>query len=188
MASEIFFFMTKDDLLNMLTRVEESISVKYIENTAHYSPDIPIYDSLTDYEYLGISKTGNHQSESFLVLEKPDELHPEERRQFDGKIRYLVDQSNHPDSVALWLGGMYQDKFLVCGHMGTISASDKSKRIFNAFRKCIKAQCKYKSGRYYFSENVRSISDRVRLITISVKSPPEYDLKINLQEEKYGKS
>lgn len=186
MASEIYFFMTKEDLLHMLTRVEESIGVKYIENAAYYSKDIPIYDSLTDYEYLGISRTGDHQSESFLVLEKSEELHPEERLQFDGRMRYLVDQSNHSDSVGLWLGGMYRDKFLVCGHMGTISASDKSKRIFNAFRKCIKAQCKYKKGRYYFSDNVKEISGGVRLITISVKSPPEYDLKI--EEEENGKS
>lgn len=186
MSSEIYFFMTRDDLLHMLTRVEESIKVKYIENAAYYSKDIPIYDSLTDYEYLGISKTGDHQSDSFLVLEKSEELHPEERLQSDGKTRYLVDQSNHPDSAALWLGGMYQDKFLVCGHMGTISGSDTSKRIFNTFRKCIKAQCKYKKGRYYFSDNVKEISDKVRLITISVKSPPEYDLKI--EEEQYGKS
>lgn len=183
MASEIYFFMTRDDLLHMLTRVEESIGVKYIENTAHYSRDIPILDSLTDYEYLGISRTGDHQSESFFVLEKFEELHPEERLQFDGRMRYLVDQSNHPDSVALWLGGMYRDKFLVCGHMGTISASDKSKRLFNVFRKYIKSQCKYKSGRYCYSENVKEISDGVRLITINAKSPPEYDLKIDLQSD-----
>lgn len=178
MASEIFF-MTKDDLLCMLTNVEKSINVKYIENKAYYSKDIPYLDSLIDYEYLGISRTGDHQRESFFVMEKADELHPEERRQFDGRMRYLVDQSNRPDSVSLWLGGMYGDKFLVCGHIGTISSTDKSKRIFNVFRKFIKAQCKYKSGRYYFSENVKGISDKIRLITINVGQSPEYDLRID---------
>ncbi len=178
MASEIFF-MTKDDLLCMLTNVEKSINVKYIENKAYYSKDIPYLDSLIDYEYLGISRTGDHQRESFFVMEKADEFHPEERRQFDGRMRYLVDQSNHPDSVSLWLGGMYGDKFLVCGHIGTISSSDKSKRIFNVFRKFIKAQCKYKAGRYYYSDEVNELSDKgVRLITINAQSPPEYDLKI----------
>lgn len=157
----------------------KNLSMSNISKTRRITHrDIPIHDSLIDYEYLGISKTGDHQSESFLVMEKADGLHPEERRQFDGRMRYLVDQSNHPDSVSLWLGGMYRDKFLVCGHMGTISSSDTSKQIFNVFRKCIKAQCKYKSGRYYFSENVKGISDKIRLITINAGQSPEYDLKI----------
>lgn len=179
MAS-VFFFMTRDDLMYMLKRVESEISVKYIENEAHYSRNIPTLDSLTDYEYLGISRTGDHQSESFLVLEKADELHPEERRHFDGRMRYLVDQSNHPDSVGLWLGGMYQDDFLVHGHVATISTSDKSKQIFSAFRKSVKAQCKHKSARYYYSDGVKELYSRgVRLITINVGQSPEYDLKLD---------
>ena len=179
MAREIYFFMTRDDLLCMLQKVEESIGVKYIENKAYYSKNIFVYDSLKDFESLGFNKTGNHQSESFLVLNKLDELYLEERQQYDGKMRYLADQSNNVDSVIFWPGGTYQDQFLICGHVGTISTSEKSKKILKVFQKYIKNQCKYKVGRYYFSDHVREISNEIRLITINVNEAKEYDLTIN---------
>ena len=65
------------------------------------------------------------------------------------------------------------------GQVSTIGTSYNAQRLIKVFQKEIKRQCPKKNGTFYYSEGVKRLYDNgVRLITISTKSPAEYDLKI----------
>lgn len=178
MAKEIYFFCTKNDLINILQNVEEIIQLKYVEVKSCSSPNFEEYNSLEEYKEFGTNKSGNHQSESFLVLEKSDKLVVREVQQSVGVIKYFIDQSMNKNSISIWPGGIYDNKYLICGHVGTINTTEKAKNIFNAFQKQIKKQCVFRAGRYYVGEEAKDLYNRLRFITININQPSEYDLKI----------
>lgn len=178
MANELFFFLTRDDLVNILQNVERNVQLKYIEAKAYADDDIKEYISLMEYDELGINKSGDHQSEGFLVLEKNEKLILREVQQVDGTTKYFVDQLKNENSVTFWPGGMHKEKYLICGHVGTVNTSESSKRIFKLFQKFIKKRCKTKVGRYYIGNDAINLNGNLRFITISVNQPKEYDIKI----------
>lgn len=172
-----YFFITKDELISIMRSVQESEPVFYVETGNFASKDIQKYESLEEYEDLGIKKSGEGQSESFLVLKQSDEVIIRERQIPDGSMRYLVDQMENKDSIVLWPGGIYGEEYFICGHIGTISATETSIKLFNLFAKYIKRQCKIKIGRYYISESAKEIYSDRRFITISIKESMGCDIK-----------
>lgn len=177
MSQGRYFFLTKEDLISIMRSVQASEPVYYVETGNFASNDIKRYDSLEEYENLGIKKSGEGQSESFLVLRQSDELIIRERQILDGSMRYLVDQMENKDSIALWPGGTYGNEYFICGHIGTISSTETSIKLFKLFEKYIKKQCKMKIGRYYISESAKEMYGGRRFITISVKEDVAYDIK-----------
>lgn len=177
MSQGRYFFLTKEDLISIMRSVQASEPVYYVETGNFASNDIKRYDSLEEYENLGIKKSGEGQSESFLVLRQSDELIVRERQILDGSMRYLVDQMENKDSIVLWPGGTYGNEYFICGHIGTISSTETSIKLFKLFEKYIKRQCKIKIGRYYISESAKEMYGGRRFITISIKENVGCDIK-----------
>lgn len=181
MAKELYFFLTKEDWLQILEGIEQTSSFKYILAKAYSSDEfneMKEYVSLKDYNGLGLNESGNHQTESFLVLERDEILNVREVEQVDGGIRYIVDQLKNEKSVFLWPGGIHRNQYLICGHIATIHTGEKSKKIYSMFEKSIKKQCKTKVGRYYVGNEAIKLRNKVRFITININQSEEYDLKI----------
>jgi hypothetical protein len=90
---------------------------------------------------------------------------------------FTVDQDMNPTSIVFWPGGLYQDHALICGHIGTISDNAESIDLYESFRTTVlKGFTKIKS--YYVGpEALRRLDSGWRLVTISVRSPAEYDLR-----------
>lgn len=178
MANEMYFFTTKDDLINIIQNVEQNIKLKYIGINSYDSSIIKEFNSLKEYENLGINLSGEHQSESFLVLERNEILNIREVKQNNGGVKYYVDQLENENSIVIWPGGAYKDTFLICGHVGTISKSPKSKNILNIYKRNIKKECSKKTGRYYIGNEAIKLFNQMRFITINVNQPEEYDVII----------
>lgn len=178
MANEIYFFATKEDLLRIIQKVEQNIKLKYVENNSYDSNEIKIFNSLEEYENIGINLSGNHQSQSFLVLEWNDILNIREVKQTSGGMKYCVDQMVNENSIVIWPGGTYKDKYLICGHMGTIHKTLKSKNLFNIFQKAIKKECSKKVARYFIGNEAIKQCEQMRFITMNVNQSEEYDIKI----------
>ena len=178
MAKEVFFFFTKKDIINVIENVEQILSLKYVEAKSYSSDKANEYVSLVEYKKLGINKSGDHQTESFLVVDEAYKIVKREVRQFDGSTKYFVNQMNNEESILLWPGGIFDNKYLICGHIGTVYQNEKSKQIFNAFQKAIKNQCKTKVGRYYLGKEAEKLNKKMRFITINVNEPIEFDVQI----------
>ncbi len=178
MANEIYFFTTKVDLVQIIQNVEENIKLKYIETNSYDSNIIKTINSLEEYENLGINLSGDHQSESFLVLKWEDPLNIREVKQTNGGVKYYVDQMENENSIIIWPGGVYKNKYLICGHVGTISNTLESKSLLNMFKRNIKKECNKKAGRYFIGNDAMKLFDQIRFITINVNQSEEYDLKL----------
>lgn len=103
MANEIYFFTTKIDLIRVIHNVEQNIKLKYIETNFYDSGEIKVFHLLEEYENFGINLSGDHQSESFLVLERNDLLNIREVKQTNGGVNYYVDQMDNKNSLLFGL-------------------------------------------------------------------------------------
>jgi len=97
--------------------------------------------------------------------------------QANGQIYYFINQKDNQASIAFWPSGIYDNNFLVCGHVSTISTDHISLDLYKAFCKSLKKGF-VKIEQYYVSPAAYEISKKVRLITINVKQPIKYDLRI----------
>ena len=176
----INFFCCRADLRIIVENIEKSLNLKYIPSGIYSSiHDIRPYSSLLDYADLGIKKSGEHQSEFFLVAEAISEITFDKCHKIDGSVQYSVNQLCNPDSIVLYPGGIYMGNFLIHGQVSTIGTGYNAQKLMKVFRKEIKRQCPKKNHVFYFSEGVEHLyNSGVRLITINVNEPVEYDLKI----------
>ena len=85
---------------------------------------------------------------------------------------------NNEESVLFWPGGIFENKYLICGHVGTVYLNEKSKKILDIIQKIIKKQCETKVGRYYISKEAKKMYNNLRFITININQSKEYDIKI----------
>lgn len=182
MANEIYFFTTKIDLIRIIHNVEQNIKLKYIETNFYDSGEIKVFHLLEEYENFGINLSGDHQSESFLVLERNDLLNIREVKQTNGGVKYYVDQMNNKNSIVIWPGGIYKDQYLICGHAGTINKTPESKNLLNIFKKNIKNECNVKIGRYFIGNDAMKLFKQMRFITINVNQSKEYDVNLGQQK------
>ena len=111
------------------------------------------------------------------MVQQDNEIIFKESKQCDGTSKFYLGQDDNVDSIVLWPGGLYNDDSLISGHIGTISNSLISKKIFKIFQKNIKKRCKLKIGRYYIDDTLQSMK-KYRLVTMTVKEPLEYDIQL----------
>lgn len=178
MSKEVFFFATKSDITSGLQAIEDIRPVKYVKTGLFDDRDVPVYMSYNEIQYLGINSTGNHQSESYLVLDKSVGIIVREVPQSKGGVKYAVDQMHNNASIVFWPGGLYMGDYLVCGHIETISNDLISQELFKEFSKKITKGFK-KIGRHYCGPDSLQLKGRVRFITMSINQSSEYDLKVD---------
>jgi hypothetical protein len=137
------------------------------------------YDSLLDFPDLGTNFSGSHViGPHFLVMDQSVEPVVETVPQQDGAVLYFLNQRQNATSIAFWPGGLYEEKNLVCGHINTASVAEDSLDLFRDFSRTVTKDFK-KIGSYFVGPNaLKLMSQGVRMVTISTKSPPEYDLRI----------
>src|SRR5205807_5635913 len=137
------------------------------------------YDSLLDFEQLGTNLTGSHViGPHFLVMNRNEEPSVDAVLQQDGGFLYFLNQMQNATSIAFWPGGLYEERNLICGHINTASVNHESLDLFRDFSRTITRGFK-KIGSYFVGPEAKLLMDKgVRMVTISVKSPPEYDLRI----------
>ena len=179
MAKEFRFFTLKEDLLEILSDIEEIKKVKYVKNGAYDKKEYVIYKSIAEFEDLGINRSGDHNSPLYLVLNLSDPIISEGVIQNKTReIKYFLGQHMNKNSIAFWPGGLYEENFLIHGHVSTISDDEKSEELYKIFKKAFSKKFK-KIKNWYFGKEALSIAKDVRLITIGIKQPKTNDFTID---------
>lgn len=178
MSKEVFFFASKTDLELGLSEVESGRQVKYARTGLFDDREVQVYMSFSEIVDLGVNRSGNHQSESYLVLDQAVELQIREVPQSKGGVKYAIDQMNNTSSIVFWPGGVYKENFIICGHIATISNESLSLALYKEFSKKLLKGFK-KVGRYYLSPEAFKMKDSFRYITMNINQPTEYDLKLD---------
>jgi hypothetical protein len=178
MKAEMFFFATKIDMFDNLKNLEKLRPIKYVKNGRYDSRNYIIYNSVDDFVNLGINVTGDHQSESYLVLDADVDVNSYAVKQVDdGDIKYFINQKGNDSSIVFWPGGFYGNDYLIHGHISTIHNNDRSSGLYKYFSKAFVKGFKKVSG-WYIGKEVFELSGKVRLITIQINQPEEYDFII----------
>lgn len=170
------FFATPDDMRQWVSAVEESCELQYIETGLFDSPEQPLLYSLLEDPMLGKAAFGNYPLEKFYLVSRRGAsitIRPVPQRR--GGTKYAIDQLENPHTITLGAGGIFQDKFIIEGQLGTVSKDPESSSLFQLFSRKMRGSFTvikgYKVGR--FTEKL--MNEGWRLVH-SAKAPPEYYL------------
>lgn len=94
-----------------------------------------------------------------------------------GTVMWHISQYLNETSVAINLGGLYDENTIVPTTVSTIWYDNKiSKEIFNDLRKIMKRYASTTINGYMILKNAYSKKEQLRFVTIGAQSPREYDL------------
>jgi len=175
---QLLFFATKDDIIQVFKILENTKSFHFVllNNIPNGVPYI--YSSITELENLSISMFGDtNQEKAYLIIQKNISPIIRKVEQYNGEIKYIIDQYSHPDSILFKAGGIFGDfECIISGQISTISNTEWSQKMYASLSKEIKKQFK-KSKPYYIGESISNkLKNNIRL-TSDVRTPIEYDFK-----------
>jgi hypothetical protein len=176
MPSGLFFFATESDLKTVLNDVDNEMPLEFLENGFYASRNDIIRLTPNNIPNLGISRWGDHCDRLLFIVKSGEQINYHKVQQEEG-IKYSCDGNS--DGLTLWPGGFYGTDFLIVGRIDTLhNPTKKTKKMYKLFQKHFKKHFKKKVGYHYIGSEAHTYAGKIRFITISIKSPPEYDLKI----------
>lgn len=171
MAKRINFFATKDDMISILSKLEEQLSydVKYVR-----CGNSPVsYGTVKDIPGLGTLKE-KHSEISFLIMRSGDEV---TANQF-GQV-YPGENSR---SLVFDPSGISEDGTgLIHGMFAAMEDNEISDGLIKAVRKILNAECQKTRG-WHIGKEALSLYGKLRFICIGLSEPEIYDFRITEQD------
>lgn len=168
MVKRINFFATKNDMVSVLSEMEEQLpfGIKYIQCG---KTDSILYSTVKDIPGLGTLKE-KHSEISFLIMRKDEEVTSTQSGQ--------VYQGDNPRSLEFDPSGISEDGTgLIHGLFATMEDNEISDGLLKAVKKIMNSECKKVRG-WYIGKEAESLYGKLRFICIGLSEPEEYDFKI----------
>ena len=168
MVKRINFFATKNDMVSVLSEMEEQLpfGIKYIQCG---KTDSILYSTVKDIPGLGTLKE-KHSEISFLIMRKDEEVTSTQSGQ--------VYQGDNPRSLEFDPSGISEDGTgLIHGLFATMEDNEISDGLLKAVKKILNSECKKVRG-WYIGKEAESLYGKLRFICIGLSEPEEYDFKI----------
>lgn len=168
MVKRINFFATKNDMVSVLSEMEEQLpfGIKYIQCG---KTDSILYSTVKDIPGLGTLKD-KHSEISFLIMPNDEEVTSTQSGQ--------VYQGDNPRSLEFDPSGISEDGTgLIHGLFATMEDNEISDGLLKAVKKIMNSECKKVRG-WYIGKEAESLYGKLRFICIGLSEPEEYDFKI----------
>lgn len=168
MVKRINFFATKNDMVSVLSEMEEQLpfGIKYIQCG---KTDSILYSTVKDIPGLGTLKE-KHSEISFLIMPNDEEVTSTQSGQ--------VYQGDNPRSLEFDPSGISEDGTgLIHGLFATMEDNEISDGLLKAVKKIMNSECKKVRG-WYIGKEAESLYGKLRFICIGLSEPEEYDFKI----------
>ena len=168
MVKRINFFATKNDMVSVLSKMEEQLpfGIKYIQCG---KTDSILYSTVKDIPGLGTLKE-KHSEISFLIMPNDEEVTSTQSGQ--------VYQGDNPRSLEFDPSGVSEDGTgLIHGLFATMEDNEISDGVLKAVKKIMNSECKKVRG-WYIGKEAESLYGKLRFICIGLSEPEEYDFKI----------
>ena len=168
MVKRIIFFATKNDMVSVLSEMEEQLpfGIKYIQCG---KTDSILYSTVKDIPGLGTLKE-KHSEISFLIMPNDEEVTSTQSGQ--------VYQGDNPRSLEFDPSGISEDGTgLIHGLFATMEDNEVSDGLLKAVKKIMNSECKKVRG-WYIGKEAESLYGKLRFICIGLSEPEEYDFKI----------
>jgi hypothetical protein len=173
---QIHVFGTNPDLKELLTVIEKERDLQFVRTGLFAVPEQKPLLTLRD-SALGVAPEGDSAQEAtYLVADRHEPIQIRTVPQHGGAIKYAVDQQLNPKTTVFRPGGIYGDKCVIAGYVGTISEDNISLALFQLFSKEIKRQFE-KIESFYVGKRASELLEQGWRLTAGVKSPSLYDLK-----------
>lgn len=172
------FFATHEDLEPGIRRIESLREIRYALCNLYSTNDPVLFTSLLHIDDLGISTTGDTaRSPAYLVLPASQAIYVETVPQRKGGVRYSLSQLGNPHSLVFRAGGLYGGDCLVAGSTGTVCEDSVAVALYRDFTRELTRG--FKKIRMYAvgPQALQMLDQGARLVTMGIRSPPEYDLR-----------
>ena len=172
MAKRINFFATKNDMISVLSKLEEQLSyeIQYIQ--CGKSGCIP-YGTVKDIPCLGTLKE-KHSEISYLIIRSDDEVTLNKFGQ--------VYPGENTRSLQFDPSGISSDGTgLIHGMFAIMEDNEISDGLFKSVRKILNAECRKVRG-WYIGKEAESLYGKLRFICIGLSEPESYDFRITEQD------
>ena len=175
------FFLTKSDLIKMMSIVEEKVPLEYILMGSFEHRTIRREISISNFEDLGYTYYSNWMSldNRYMVIPLDENVKSRTVMQRNGSCRYIIDLSTNPKGVELSTGGIYKkaEHVLIAGRVAvftdsSIEAMQIYKEILRAMNKCFT-----KKNNIFVSQQVLSLLEDGWRLTCNYNAPCENDFK-----------
>lgn len=174
-------FALKEDLQAIFKNFQRGLDVYYVPT---YSDVGKIsFDDVTTIENLGINFYGSHSGNmQMLILLRPTEClwrSYQCKGENEQYTRYSTLSAGNVEYISVDLNGLYQENALFPTEVSTMYYDNEiGKRLFDEMRKIVRKQAVKTVHGYYICPKAYEQKEKYRFCTISVKSPPEYDLQV----------
>lgn len=177
------FFLTKLDLIKMMSVVEEKVSLEYILMGSFEHKTIRREISISNFEDLGYTYYSNWMSldNRYMVIPLDENVKSRTVMQRNGSYRYIIDLSTNPKGVELSTGGIYKkaEHVLIAGRAAvftdsSIEAMQIYKEILRAINKCFT-----RKNNIFVSQEVLSLLEDGWRLTCNYNAPCENDLVLD---------
>ena len=176
MPYQIHVFATREDLVARAGDIEAS-PIQYVD-CDELDGRVQTYRSIVEIPDLGTNKTDSHMTGArYLVIRNGVKPVVRTIPQRKGGVRYSLDQRSNPQSIVFWPGGSHESDVLICGHVGTISEDRRSVELYESFCRGLLRTFVEIKGYHVGPEALGLLKAGGRLVTVSVRSPIESDLR-----------
>lgn len=172
----------KDDLLAVFEELQNKLEIYYVPT---YSDIGEIsYSSITDIENIGVNFHGSHigNMQMLVFLKRTQCLwRAYQCKSEHGQevTRYSTLCEGNSSCICVDLNGVYQGNAIFPTEIGTMHYDHESaKRLYDGLRKIFRKQATKIVNDAYICPKAYAHRENYRFCTIDIKSPPEYDLKI----------
>ena len=172
-----FFFATAEDLMPVLLRVEERVSIKYTPFGHFSTPDVKSIASASGLPTL--FRPAPYDSAvscpKYLVTELDAVVTSRMISRHGGTTVWSIDQLQNSESTVLSHGGLFGDDVLLCGELRTVHKTAAAQRLQRAFDSEIRRYFK-KIRAFRVGKSAETLLDAGVRLTAAKQSPSTYDL------------
>lgn len=182
-SKQQIFFLTKADIVKMMSMVEIRIPIEYTLMGAFKQEAIRRENTISNFSKLGHTGYANWISldNRYMVLPLNNEVKYRIVKQRNGSFHYIVDLASNPKGVELSTGGIYKkaEHVLIAGRVtvftdSSIEAMQIYKEILRAMNKCFTRE-----NNIFVSQEVLSLLEDGWRLTCNYNAPCENDLVVD---------
>lgn len=175
-------YAEKDDLQTVFLELQSKLEVYYVRT---YSDMKKIsYNSITNIENVGVNFYGSHigNMQMLVFLKNTECLWRAYQCKGDNGqdlTRYSALALGNTACICVDFNGIYQESTIFPTEISTMYYDNETaKRLYDELRKIIRKQAVKSVNGAYICPKAYEHKGNYRFCTIDIKSPPEYDLKV----------
>lgn len=176
-SKQLHFYATYNDIEKVLQQLEAQQSVIYVL-AGLFDYDCPkSFGTYRAINSLSVSPDGDlNRMPGYLIANQLHKILVRKVPQKDGRQRFAIDQYLNPETLYFQSGGLFANKIIVPGKIGTIHRTTDSKKLYDLFSKIMSEHfCKIRS--YYVGPEAHGLWESGMRLGLSLNASRDLDLR-----------